>query len=115
MQLTSKRKRIIEIIAVLAIVTVVSLVGTYTLSNYTITPDQSLPREWIPESGSVFIDNKLGVWQMYAYRIKGRQISKGDERRVIKIGYIIPVSAVEGNKANGANGAIKDSDGQPDK
>ena len=115
MEISTKRKRIIEIIAVLAIVTVVSLVGTYALSNYTITPDHSLPREWIPEAGTVFIGNKLEVYQVYAYRIKGRQISKGDERRVIKIGYIIPVSAVEGNKANGANGAIKDSDGQPDK
>ena len=98
MEINNKHKKLIEIVLVLAIIISVSALSLYAYHNYSITPDQSLPREWIPESGSVFIDNKLGVWQMYAYRIKGRQISSSDERRVIKIGYIIPVSAVEKGK-----------------
>ena len=88
MQLTSKHKRIIEIIAVMVIIIAVSLVGTYTLSNYTITPDQSLPREWIPEQGTVFVGYDLSVYQVYAYRIKGQPINKTDERRVLKVGYL---------------------------
>ena len=100
MEISTKRKRIIEIIAVLAIVTVVSLVGTYALSNYTITPDHSLPREWIPEAGSVFIGKDLEVYQIYAHRIMGRQIDKRDERRIVKVGYLRPVSEVEKGKVD---------------
>ncbi len=111
MEFSSKRKRIIEILAVLVIVVTVLFAGTHLLSQYTVTSDESLPREWIPVAGSVFIDNKLGVWQQYAYRVKGREISEGDERRVIRIGYIMPVSA-----AGSANKAQTEGSGsQPDK